>query len=110
GQQLIDLLLFLIANVSEQADAIIETGGNCLPYPSGFIKVPMQFRRNEAYTFLNFPNAFTATAWLAKQLNVVCIRLRVVARNQAQQRGFSRAVMPLEQPFLSCADGPIDSF
>ena len=51
--------------------------------------------------FFNIPDGFTAAATTAKQREIVAIALRMVAGDEAQQRGFSRAIRADNLPVLA---------
>ncbi|MNS72137.1 hypothetical protein D3C72_1055380 [compost metagenome] len=69
----------------------------------------MQAAADVADVFFDIPDGFTAAATTAKQRQIVTVTLGMIAGNQAQQRGFPRAVGAGDLPVLTGVHRPAQS-
>ena len=95
-----------VAHVEIPAHCVEQPRRDRVPHGRAFVEVPVHFGRDYAHFFLDVPNALAASAGVAEEPDVVAVRLRVVAANEAKQCRFPRAVAPYKQPFFARLDRP----
>jgi hypothetical protein len=69
----------------------------------------VQLRRNSSYSLFDAPNAFAAAAAAIEKVYLVCIRLRIIPIDKAQESALPGAIGTKQCPAFTPVNNPIDA-
>ena len=99
--------MLLVRHRLINSDGVKIPGEDHVTYRGTDPVIQMQAAADVADMFFDIPDGFAAAATPTEQRQIVAIALRVIAGDQAQQRGFPRAVGADNLPVLARIDRPV---
>ena len=107
-QPLLGQLVLFVRHRLINADGVKIPGEDHVAYRGTDPVIQMQAAADVADMFFDIPDGFAAAATPTEQREVVAVALRMIAGDQAQQRGFPRAVGADNLPVLAWIDRPVE--